>query len=162
MFKKYRNTIINNIIIVISIFIVIIFALVGCKNNTLAEGVMNSELAFLIDGQAVEVEWEDNSSVNDIKEKVKTAPLVINTHIYGGFEQVGEIGHSIVSNNEQMKTEPGDIVLYNGNNLVVFLGSNSWSYTKLGKIKNKTTEELKNLLNKNSVVFTITSQSESK
>lgn len=81
--------------------------------------------------------------------------LTINTHQYGGFEQVGEIGQRIVSNNVQMTTEPGDIVLYNGNNIVVFFGNNSWSYTKLGKIKNKNLSELKELLDKNNIIIKI-------
>ena len=100
------------------------------------------------------VSWEDNASVNQIKELAKNNPIIINAHQYGGFEQVGEIGQNIISNNVQMTTEAGDIVLYAGSNIVVFYGSNSWSYTKLGKI-NKTNKDLKDMLNKNGVVFII-------
>ena len=119
------------------------------KNKT------NDNLKLLIDDVEVNVEWEDNDSVNAIKELAKNGGLTINTHQYGGFEQVGEIGQSIVSNNVQMTTEPGDIVLYNSNNIVVFFGNNSWSYTKLGKIKGKSLSELKQLLDKNYVVIKI-------
>ena len=115
----------------------------------------NDNLKLFIDNIEVKVEWEDNDSVKEIKEIAKDEGLIINTHQYGGFEQVGEIGQSIVSNNVQMTTEPGDIVLYNGNNIVVFFGNNSWSYTKLGKIKNKSLSELKELLDKNNVVINI-------
>ena len=48
----------------------------------------------------------------------------------------------------QMTTQPGDIVLYSGNQLVIFFGSNSWSYTKLGHIEGFSTDELTALLNK--------------
>ena len=115
----------------------------------------NGNLKLLIDDVEVNVEWEDNDSVKAIKELAKNGGLTINTHQYGGFEQVGEIGQSIVSNNVQMTTVPGDIVLYADSNIVVFYGSNSWSYTKLGKIVGKTDEELKNLLSKSNVVIKI-------
>lgn len=115
----------------------------------------DDNLKLFIDDTEVTVEWEDNDSVKAIKELANDGGLAINTHQYGGFEQVGEIGQSIVSNNMQMTTEPGDIVLYNGNNIVVFFGNNSWSYTKLGKIVGKTDEELKYLLSKSNVVIKI-------
>lgn len=120
-----------------------------------ANDLNNDNLKLLIDDVEVNVEWEDNDSVKAIKEIVKNGSLTITTHQYGGFEQVGEIGQSIVSNNVQMTTEPGDIVLYNDNNIVIFFGNNSWSYTKLGKIKNKDLSELKELLDKNNVIIKI-------
>ena len=115
----------------------------------------DDDLKLLIDDVEVNVEWEDNDSVKAIKELAKNGGLIITTHQYGGFEQVGEIGQSIVSNNVQMTTKPGDIVLYADSNIVVFYGSNSWSYTKLGKIKDKNLSELKQLLDKNNVVIKI-------
>ena len=115
----------------------------------------NDNLKLLINDVEVSVEWEDNDSVKAIKEMAKNGGLIINTHQYGGFEQVGEIGQSIVSNDVQMTTKPGDIVLYADSNIVVFYGSNSWSYTKLGKIKDKNLSELKQLLDKNNVVIKI-------
>ena len=113
----------------------------------------DDDLKLLIDDVEVNVEWKDNDSIKAIKELAKNGGLIINTHQYGGFEQVGEIGQSIVSNNAQMTTKPGDIVLYADSNIVVFYGSNSWSYAKLGKIVGKTDEELKTLLNKSNVVL---------
>ena len=117
----------------------------------------NEQLKFYIDENEVDVKWEDNDSMKQIRELAKNNPLVISAHQYGGFEQVGEIGQNIVSNNIQMTTEIGDIVLYAGNNIVVFYGSNSWSYTKLGKII-KSSDELKRLLNKSNVKITISYQ----
>lgn len=124
--------------------------------NSKEEKMVNNtsdNLKLFIDDAEVNVEWEDNDSVKAIKELAKNGGLTITTHQYGGFEQVGEIGQSIVSNNVQMTTEPGEIVLYADSNIVVFYGSNSWSYTKLGKIVGKTDEELKTLLNKSNVVL---------
>lgn len=124
--------------------------------NSKEEKMVNNtsdNLKLFIDDVEVAVEWEDNDSVKAIKELAKNGGLTITTHQYGGFEQVGEIGQSIVSNNVQMTTKPGDIVLYADSNVVVFYGNNSWSYTKLGKIVGKTDEELKTLLNKSNVAL---------
>ena len=111
------------------------------------------ELVMKIDGIKVDVTWEDNESVKELMEYAKKG-LTISMNIYGGFEQVGSLGKSIKSNNTQITTNPGDIVLYNSSNIVVFFGSNSWSYTKLGHI-NLGNEELNDLLNKDSVVLTL-------
>lgn len=81
-------------------------------------------------------------------------PLTINMHEYGGFEQTGSIGSSIIRNDKQMNVIPGDIVLYNGNAISVFYNSSSWSYTKLGHI-NLNQEELRNILDKDSVTFVL-------
>ena len=74
--------------------------------------------------------------------------------MYGGFEQVGHIGRRITGNDRQTTTHPGDIVLYSGDQLVVFYGSNSWAYTRLGKI-NLTQEELTKLLGNGDVTLTL-------
>ena len=113
------------------------------------------DMKLFIDDIEVNVIWEDNNSVNALKEISSNDGLIINMHQYGGFEQVGEIGQNIVSENAQMTTEAGDIVLYNNSNIVIFYGSNSWSYTKLGKIVGKTDEELKKILGKNNVELKI-------
>ncbi|MBQ5564771.1 MAG: hypothetical protein IIT39_15465, partial [Clostridia bacterium] len=86
----------------------------------------------------VSVKWEDNESVNVLKELCRDQPLTISMSMYGGFEQVGSIGSDIPRNDVQTTTSSGDIVLYSGNQLVVFYGSNSWAYTKLGHITDKT------------------------
>lgn len=61
---------------------------------------------------------------------------------YGGFEQVGSLPESIVSNDVQITTSPGDIALYSGNSIVIFFGTNSWAYTKLGHIEGVSGDEL--------------------
>ena len=74
--------------------------------------------------------------------------------MYGGFEQVGSIGKSIASDDKQTVTKPGDIVLYSSDKIVVFYGSNSWSYTRLGKI-NMSQKELEQLLGNGDVTVTL-------
>ena len=65
-------------------------------------------------------------------------PMTITKDDYGGFEKVGSLGRTLTASNSQTTTTAGDIVLYNGNNIVMFYGSNSWSYTRLGKIDDLT------------------------
>ncbi|MBO5609081.1 MAG: hypothetical protein J5929_01730 [Eubacterium sp.] len=113
----------------------------------------NKEMVMKIDGTKVDVTWEENASVEELEE-LAASGLSISMSMYGGFEQVGSIGKSITQNDKQMTTGAGDIVLYSGNQLVVFYGSNSWAYTKLGKI-NMSQKELADLLGKGDVTITI-------
>ena len=99
----------------------------------------------------VPVTWENNASVADLQ---KNLPLTIQMSQYGGFEQVGSIGRSIVRDDQEITTHYGDIVLYAGNQIVIFYGSNSWAYTRLGHI-NLSQQEMTELLSKHDVSITI-------
>ena len=103
----------------------------------------------------VEVAWEDNEAVAALKELAREG-LRVETSPYGGFEQVGSLGQSLPREDRQMTTEAGDIVLYSGNQLVVFYGSNSWAYTRLGRIVDKSASELLELLGNGGAVITFT------
>ncbi len=113
----------------------------------------DANMIMTIGDTKVDVSWEDNGSVRELRELAEKN-LLIQMSMYGGFEQVGSIGQSVTRNDKQTTTEPGDIVLYSGNQLVVFYGSNSWSYTRLGKI-NLSDEELENLLGNGDVTITL-------
>ena len=102
----------------------------------------------------VPVTWEENASVDELKQLL---PLTISMTRYGGFEQVGPIGQSIVSDDVQTTTDYGDIVLYSGNQLVIFYGSNSWVYTRLGHVE-LSQDEMTDLLGTDDVIVTITEQ----
>ena len=79
----------------------------------------------------VPVTWEGNASVDALRELL---PLTVGMSMYGGFEQVGSLGQSLPRNDEQTATDYGDIVLYSGDQIVVFYGTNRWAYTRLGHI----------------------------
>ena len=115
---------------------------------------MNKTLELKIDNQIIDVTWLDNPSVNALKELAK-AGLTINMHEYGGFEQTGLIGKTITSNDSRIDVVPGDIVLYNSNQISIFYNNSSWSYTKLGHI-NLSKNELKDFLDTDAVVVTFT------
>ena len=110
-----------------------------------------TEMILRIDGTEVPVTWESNESVQALQ---ALAPLKIDMSMYGGFEQVGSIGSSLPRNDRQTTTAPGDLVLYSGNQLVVFYGTNSWAYTRLGRI-DLTKEELTALLSEHDVTIAL-------
>ena len=89
---------------------------------------------------------EDNSSADALKEMLSEGPLTIEVENYGGFEKVGTLPESLPRNDTQMTAQPGDIMLYQGNSIVFFHGSNSWSYTKLGTIEQTGDLDLKEVL----------------
>ena len=114
------------------------------------------ELVLRIDDTKVDVTWEDNESVTALKEKAAEGPLTVKMTMYGGFEQVGALGFTLPSNDTAMDTVAGDIVLYTGNMLVIFYGTNSWNYTGLGHVENKTVQDMEDLLTAGDVVLTLT------
>lgn len=81
---------------------------------------------------------EDNVAVREFIEMMKEAPISIDMSDYSGFEKVGPLGRSLTTENQQTTTSAGEIVLYSGNQIVMFYGSNSWSYTRIGKIDDLT------------------------
>ena len=114
----------------------------------------DSAMQLMIGETEVPVTWEENASVEALREIVADSPLTIQMSMYGGFEQVGPIGQRIDRDDQQTTTDPGDIVLYSGNQIVVFYGSNSWAYTRLGHI-DLSKEEMTDLLANGDVVLTI-------
>ena len=124
---------------------------------TATETVSEEELTMIMEiaGTQVAVEWEDNASVEALKELCKDGELTVQMSMYGGFEQVGSIGTSLPRGDVQMTTNPGDIVLYSGDRIVVFYGSNSWSYTKLGHITDSSGRSMEELLGNGDVSITI-------
>jgi len=118
-------------------------------------GEERTMLQMRIGDMAVTVEWEDNASVQALKDLCRDTPLTIPMSMYGGFEQVGPIGTSLPRHDQQTTTEAGDIVLYAGDQIVVFYGSNSWSYTRLGHITDQDAAEMAELLGNGDVTITI-------
>ena len=108
-------------------------------------------MRLLIGETEVPVMWEENASVEALR---ALCPLTIQMSMYGGFEQVGSIGQSIVRDDVQTNTSFGDIVLYSGNQIVVFYGSNSWAYTRLGHV-DLSQQEMRALLGGGDVVITL-------
>ncbi len=81
---------------------------------------------------------EQNQAVKELADMMKEGPVTIEMSDYSGFEKVGPLGKRLSTDNRQTTTTEGDIVLYSGNQIVIFYGSNSWSYTRIGKIDDLT------------------------
>lgn len=113
-------------------------------------------MKMTINGTPVDAEWENNEAAAALYEAVREQPLTVQTTRYGGFEQVGALGMSLPQDDTQITTLPGDIILYAGNQMVVFYGSNTWDYTRLGRIVNMTPAELAELLSGSSVTIELT------
>ena len=82
----------------------------------------------------IPVIWEDNQTVQELMEEAGKDDIVVQMSMYSDNEQVGSLEKSYTKNDEQITTHSGDIVLYSGDKIVVFYGSNSWAYTRLGKM----------------------------
>ena len=129
------------------------------SNNTITENKSDESMNTVyikINNNVLNIELEDNSATIELKERLKNGDIVVNTHEYGGFEKVGNLGFSLTREDTNITTSAGDIVLYQGNQISLFYNSNSWSYTKLGKIQNVSSSELKNILGNGDVTITFT------
>lgn len=118
-------------------------------------GIGEKTMIMKIGDIKVNVDWENNQAVDALRNMVEKGDVIIQMSMYGGFEQVGSIGQSLPRNDKQTTTSSGDIVLYSGNQMVVFYGSNSWSYTRLGHISDKDEAGMTELLSNGDVTITI-------
>ncbi len=117
---------------------------------------MEKSLHLSINDTEVSVNWEENGSVEALAGLAASGPLTVAMSMYGGFEQVGSLGTSLPRNDSRTTTQAGDIVLYAGDQIVVFYGSNSWAYTRLGRITDRSAAELAELLGSGDVTVTLT------
>ena len=124
------------------------------SSNSSNSSSKESIIIAKINGKIIPITWKDNESVKALIELVKQKPLEIKMSKYGGFEQVGDIGKSLPSNDKNITTKAGDIVLYDGDQIVMFYGSNTWDYTRLGTI-NMSEKELKDLLGNSNVILVL-------
>lgn len=106
---------------------------------TKEESVMDENTFYVRVGDAAfAASFAETDGAQALKELLAQGPVTISMSDYGGFEKVGSLGQSLPASNSQTTTQAGDIVLYQGNQIVIFYGSNSWSYTRLGKISDLT------------------------
>ena len=108
-----------------------------------------------VNSNILEVKLEDNEATKSLIERLKNGDISVNANEYGGFEKVGNLGFSLPRNDKSITTSAGDIVLYQGNQISLFYNSNSWSYTKLGRVQNISSRELKDILGSGNVTLVI-------
>ena len=106
--------------------------------ETMAEEISAMNMMVQVGGSTFTATLEENTAVDALVEMMEQEPVTIQMSDYSGFEKVGPLGTSLPTSNQQTTTQAGDIVLYQGNQIVMFYGSNSWSYTRLGYIDDLT------------------------
>ena len=117
------------------------------KTLNFAEGQTTMDKMYItIGGQTQSVTLVDNAATRALLEKLRQATVTVTLNSSGGFEIWGALGFSLPTSNQQMTAQPGDVILYNGSNICLFYGSNSWSYTRLGKIDGLSESELRTFL----------------
>ena len=106
------------------------------------ENTQSMTMNITAGGKTITATLADNATAKALAEKLKSGSVTVEMKA-NGFEHYGPLGFSLERHDEQISAVSGDIMLYNGNNICVFYGNNSWSYTPLGKVDGKTADELK-------------------
>ena len=116
----------------------------GCtKNSETFAQTMEQKMYITIGEETHTVTMEDNVGTRALIAALQTENIVYIAHDYGNFEKVGYIGQSFPTDNHQTTTSAGDLVLYGGDNICIFYGSNSWSYTRIGKLDGLSADEVR-------------------
>ena len=127
----------------------------GGSGNTTTGGTGNTPtggtMKITVGNRELTATLVANSSTEALKEWLKTGPVTINMRDYGNMEKVGGFGRSLPTNDERITTEPGDLILYQGNAFVIYYAPNTWSFTRLGKINGVTQAELINILGEGNI-----------
>ncbi len=124
-------------------------------NETQTTSIMTKEIYIKANGTVMPATLADNVATRHLLQLLQKGNITVSTHDYGGWEKVGTLPGRFPSDNHQITTQPGDFVLYSGNQLVLFYGSNSWSYTRLGHIDGMSASQLKAVLGDGNVDITL-------
>ncbi|MDE6262448.1 MAG: hypothetical protein K2M09_03990, partial [Muribaculaceae bacterium] len=118
-----------------------------------------TKVLLKVGGNTMTATLTDNEATRELTKLLEQGDMTIRMSDYGGFEKVGALPQSLPTSNTQITTAPGDIMLYQGNQMVIFYGSNSWSYTRLGKIDGATESNLRQFLGNGDIVLTLSLES---
>ena len=124
---------------------------VAQKNTT-----MTDKMYITIVGKTLPITLADNTATQALVAALQEGDITYEAHDYGGFEKVGALGRSLPTSDTQTTTQAGDVILYSGNQIVLFYGSNSWSYTRLGRIQYSSQSELESFLKAGQGNITVT------
>ena len=113
------------------------------NNNGNPSNEMTTTLYLTIGGVTKSATLVDNSSAKALVAQLQKGDITYEAHDYGDFEKVGALGYTFPQNNEQINTEPGDLILYQGSNLCIYYDTNSWDFTRIGKLDNMTQADIK-------------------
>ena len=131
--------------------LMIMFAMLMCScadksNDAIAQTTLPQKMYITIDGVSQPATLYNNAATQALIAKLEEGPVTVTLNSSGGFEIWGALGFSLPTSNEQITTQPGDVILYNGSNICLMYGTNSWSYTRLGHIDDLNDSELRSFL----------------
>lgn len=99
-----------------------------------------------VNGNVLTIKPENNSSADAFIKMLEGGDVTVKMHDYGGFEKVGPLGNTLPTNDAMITTSPGDVILYQGDQITVYYGVNTWSFTLLGKVQGMSRDELRSAL----------------
>ena len=117
------------------------------EDNNQNNNEMTTTLYLSIGGVTKSATLVSNSSTEALVAQLQKGDITYEAHDYGDFEKVGALGYTFPQNNEQINTEPGDLILYQGSNLCIYYDTNSWHFTRIGKLDNMTQADIKAWVN---------------
>lgn len=123
------------------------------ENNE--EGGEQMKIAISVNGHDLTATLEDNSSASALMELLKKGDITVNAHDYGGFEKVGDLPQSLPRNDQSITTSPGDIILYLGSSICFYYGTNSWDFTRLGRIDGAENMDIKAIYGSGNATFVL-------
>ncbi len=136
------------------ITLMIMLILVTCPIVT-GENSANDLIKIRINDALFDVKVENNSATQELIKTLENKNITINATDYGNFEKVGDLGFSLPTSDENINAQPGDIILYQGNQISLIYETHSWSYTKIGKIENIDSNNLKKTLGSGNVTLVL-------
>ena len=144
--------------LIVSFVLFILSSVLFAAGNSMDKNTLDEKLIININGQTdLAATLYDNSSSRALVELLQKGAVTVKMHDYGSFEKVGPLGTSLPRTDTQITTEPGDIILYLGNQITIYYDTNSWNFTRLGKVDGVSQSELKQILGKGNVttVFSV-------
>lgn len=136
------------------ITLMIMLILITCPIVT-GENSANDLIKIRINDALFDVKVENNSATQELIKTLENKNITINATDYGNFEKVGDLGFSLPTSDENINAQPGDIILYQGNQISLIYETHSWSYTKIGKIENIDSNNLKKTLGGGNVTLVL-------
>lgn len=129
------------------------------ENTETAEQEQTQEMAEMvfyakIGTQTLQIQAEDNTSAQAFLDLLAEGDITVQMQDYGSFEKVGSLGTTLPTNDTQITTQPGDVILYQGNQITIYYDTNTWNFTQLGKIQDVTAQQLKEILGDGNVTVT--------
>lgn len=106
----------------------------------------NSTITITVNGTTMQASLEPSSSAKAFIDMLSEGPITVEMHDYANMEKVGALESSLPTNDKRITTSPGDIILYQGNQITIYYDENTWSFTRLGKIENISSDELRAIL----------------